>query len=160
MQHKRRRSEMWMILMACLLLTTGCASYLKVYGVTNPQEFRGIRVHEAVSYVVTKKIKTEKCPERTEDNIIHLAVGPAYDINVEPSSFAKTEFSVQFSDTGVLKQVTMNSTPQVAETINAVANLAEKVGKIAGGAAAPAAAADCGGIISETIESTRRLNVP
>ena len=120
---------------------------------------KGIRIHEIVSYVVTKKIKTQKCPERIENSIVHLAVGPAYDINVEPSTFAKSEFSVQFFDTGVLKQVTLNSTPQVAETINAVANLAEKVGKIAAAPAAAFAAQDCGAVTSEIIESVRRLQV-
>ncbi len=58
-------------------------------------EFKGIRIHETVSYVVTKKIKTQKCPERIENSIVHLAVGPAYEINVEPSTFAKSERTVK-----------------------------------------------------------------
>lgn len=151
---------MWTPVIAITLFLIGCGSKLQIYNVDpkQPNQYQGIRVHEAVNYVVTKKIKTEKCPERTEDSIVALAVGAPYDINVEPGLFAKSEFSVQFSDSGALKQVTLNSTPQVAETINAVANLAEKVGKIAA-AAAPVPAKDCGGVTAETIESVRRLQL-
>jgi hypothetical protein len=151
---------MWIIVIAIALILVGCGSKLKIYNVDpkQPDQYQGIRVHEAVSYVVTKKIKTEKCPERTEESIVHLPVGAPYDINVEPGWFAKSEFSVQFSDSGALKQVTLNSTPQVAETINAVANLAEKVGKIAA-PAAPVGARDCGAVTAETIESVRRLQL-
>ncbi len=100
-----------------VIAIAGCASKLVVHSADNPGAIRGIRVRAPVSYVVTKEIKTEKCPAKTEESIVHLAVGEAYDVTFESAPFAKSEFSVSFSDTGVLKQVSLNSTPQAAETL-------------------------------------------
>jgi hypothetical protein len=140
-----------------LVSMTGCASRLVVYSAKDsPNVVKGIRVHTPVSYLVTKEITTEKCPLRIEDSIIHLPVGEPYDITFEPSFFAKNEFSVSFGDNGVLKQVSLNSTPQVAETIKALAELTEKVGT-ALRASAKGAETACGAVTSETITSVKRL---
>ena len=140
-----------------LVSVTGCASRLVVYSAhDHPNEIRGIRVHAAVSYVIKKEILTERCPPRTEEEIVHLPVGEAYDITFVPGFFAKNEFSVSFGDQGVLKQVSLNSTPQGAETIKALGELAEKVGAALKSSAKGGETA-CGAVTSETIRSVRRL---
>lgn len=135
---------------------TGCASKLVVHNVSkNSNEIKGIRVRAPVSYIVTKQIETEKCPPRTEESIIHLPVGEPYDITFDPAPFGKAEFSISFTDTGALKQVTLNSDPQVAETISALAELTEKVA----GAVPLVALVDCGNVTKTSIISVRRLSL-
>jgi len=135
----------------------GCSSKLTILDASKaPSEIKGIRVHQRVPYILTKEIETEKCQTKIEESIVHLPVGDPYDINFVPSAFAKSEFSVTLNDDGGLKQVTLNSTPQLAETIKSVADLTEKVSKLAiAGAGAP----QCGAVVSETISSVRRLPI-
>jgi hypothetical protein len=146
-----------LIIFVMLVSMTGCASRLVVYSAAeNPNVVRGIRVRAPVSYVVTKEIKSEKCPLRIEEEIIHLPAGEPYDITFSPSFFAKNEFSVSFNDNGVLKQVSFNSTPQVAETIKALGELTEKL-SAAARLIAKGPEPACGAIISETITAVKRL---
>ena len=136
---------------------TGCAARLSVYSAQDhPNEFRGIRVHTPVSYMIRKEIQTEKCPLRVEDEIIHLPIGEAYDINFTPALLGKNEFTVSFSENGMLKQVSLNSTPQVAEMIKALGELTEKFGAALKPSAKGGETA-CGPVISETITSVKRL---
>jgi hypothetical protein len=150
-----RRDRLFLSL--AFLGIAGCASKLVIYSANeNPNEVKGIRVRAPASYVVTKEIETQKCPTRTEDSIIHLPVGEAYDITFDPAPFGKAEFAVSFSDTGVLRQISLNSTPQVAETIKAVAELTEKVSEFVPlGIKAP----DCGSVTSSRIVSVKRLTL-
>src|SRR5436309_11916399 len=142
------------VLGAFILGVLGCASKLQVFDASkNPGEVKGIRVHQNIPYILTKNVETEKCPPRIEESIVHLAVGSPYDINFEPAQFGKAEFTVIFADEGALKQVTLNSTPQVAETIKSLADLTEQVSKFAG--AARTSAPNCGGVKNETIIGAR-----
>jgi len=139
----------------------GCATKLVVHRVDpDSDEVSGIRVLSPVSYVVTRKIVTENCRERTEDEIVHLPAGEPYEINFDPGLFAKSEFSVSFSDNGVLKQVALNSTPQATETIKA---LGELTGKLTAAGLVPlvegAAKVDCGAVLSDKIIDVRRLEL-
>ena len=145
-----------LVLSLATLAVSGCASRLALFEASkNPSEIRGIRVRQRVPYIITKQIDTEKCPRRIEESIAHLAVGNPYDINFEPAQLAKTEFTVILADDGGLKQVTLNSTPQIAETIKAVAELAEKAAKLA----VLAPPVDCGAVKSETILEARPLPI-
>ena len=140
-----------------LVSAAGCASRLVVYSAhDHPNEVRGIRVNAPVSYLIRKEIKTEKCPLRVEEEIIHLPVGEAYDVNFAPGFFAKNEFTVSFGDNGNLKQVSLNSTPQGAETIKALGELTEKVGSVLKSSAKGGETA-CGAVTSEIITSVKRL---
>ena len=144
------------VLLAAVVMTaSACASKLAVFDAgSNPSNVRGIRVYQRVPYILTKQIETQKCPAKTEESIIHLAVGDPYDINFEPTQFAKTEFTLILSDDGALRQVTLNSTPQLAETIKSLGELTEKVSKLV-----IAAAPNCGAVTSETIVNVRRLAI-
>jgi hypothetical protein len=141
------------------IISTGCSSSLVVSAASpKPGEsfapLKGVRVHQRVPYVITKEIKMQRCT-RTEDSIVHLAVGEPYDINFNGAAFAKSEFTVILTDDGGLKQVTLNSTPQLAETLKSLGELTEKVS----GIIRPAFAPECGNLVSETIVSARRLEI-
>lgn len=146
-----------MFLAFLALALGGCASRLLVFGVSdNPAAVKGIRIHQRVPYILTKQIETQNCPPRTEESVTHLPIGDAYEINFEAAQFGKSEFTVALADDGALKQVTLNSTPQLAETIKSLAELTEKVSKFA---IAPAAGPNCGAMLKETIVSARRLPI-
>ncbi len=149
------KKELFFILIL-LISMTGCASKLVVYSANdNPNIIKGIRVYAPASYILTKEIETERCPPKTEESIIHLPHGDAYDITFESAPFAKSEFSVIFNDNGLLKQVTLNSTPQVADTIKALGELTEKISA----AVVPLTKIDCGAVTRETVKSVKRLKV-
>jgi hypothetical protein len=145
------------LLAAVSIITSSCASKLAVFDASaNPSTFRGIRVHQRVPYILTKEIETEKCPPKTEESIIYLPIGNPYDIRFDPAQLAKSEFTIVLTDDGGLRQVTLNSTPQVAEAIKSVGELAEKVSKFA---IAPAGVASCGALLSEKVIGARKLPI-
>jgi hypothetical protein len=92
-----------------------------------------IRVREAEPWLVKRTTVAEK-PQRTGAQcvrevtleIVHLP-GAAYTLDVRPGLFAASEFSVTLYESGTLKQVTVNSDPQVDETLEAVGALGEKL---------------------------------
>jgi hypothetical protein len=131
----------------------GCSSTLRTVAVTDPAVFHGIRVHTLESYVVRKEVVTQKCAPRTVESIEHLPIGRAYDLGFEPGWFASSQFSVSFTDSGLLKQVTLNTDPQVDETLSAAARLTEPLAGAPSLAAAPA----CGDVLSETIVEVKPL---
>ncbi len=86
------KKRLFMIFLFFMLMSVaGCASRLVVYSAhDHPNEIRGIRVNAPVSYLIRKEIKTEKCPLRVEEEIIHLPVGEAYDVNFSPVFLQRT----------------------------------------------------------------------
>lgn len=67
-------------ILVVILFGAGCAAKLVTTAVKPGDPLRGVRVRAPASYIVTKNIVTEKCDPRTEESIIHLAVGEPYDI--------------------------------------------------------------------------------
>jgi hypothetical protein len=64
-----------------------------------------------------------------------------YGLNIKGGEFASNEFSVTFHESGALKQVTLNSDPQIDETISATASLVKELGAAIPSAGVAAAAA-------------------
>ncbi|TSA00735.1 MAG: hypothetical protein D4R81_07290 [Nitrospiraceae bacterium] len=63
-----------------------------------------------------------------------------------------------FTDTGLLKQVSLNSTPQLAENLTAMAAVAKAI--VEGIKPVPIVAqVACGKVLSETIISVKRLMI-
>lgn len=151
-------ADTFSILVILSLCLSACSADLIVHNVVNPNVFNGIRVHSPANFKVTKKTLTERCPAQTTQAIVQLPLGEPYDVTVKTSWFAKSEFSVLFNDAGLLKQVTVNSTPQLAETITAMAALAKSIGEATKPTVA-IAQVDCGAVLSETIEKVERLAV-
>jgi hypothetical protein len=67
--------------------------------------------------------------------------------------FADNQFSVSFGDNGMLKQVTLNSDPQLDESLAAAAALTERLAAAAG----VTSVAACGATLSESILEVRPL---
>ncbi len=143
------------ILSFCL---SGCSADLVVHNVKDTSVFNGIRVYSPANFKVTTTTLTRNCPAQTTQAIVQLPLGEPYDVTVNTSWFAKSEFSVLFNDAGLLKQVTVNSTPQLAETLTAMAALAKSIGE-ATKPGVSMAQADCGPVLSEKIDKVERLQV-
>lgn len=111
-------------LLLVLLTTAGCAARLS----------EPVRVREAEPWLVKRTVVSER-PQRSGEarcvrevtlEIVHLP-GAAYTLDVRPGLFAASEFSVTLHESGTLKQVTLNSDPQVDETLEGVGALGEKL---------------------------------
>lgn len=93
-----------------------------------------VRVREAEPWLVKKSIVAERPPRSGEPQcvrevtleIVHLP-GAAYALDLRPGLFAASEFSVTLHESGTLKQVTLNSDPQVDEAIESVGVLGESL---------------------------------
>jgi hypothetical protein len=147
-----------LVVTGMLLCLSACSADLVVHNVKDTSVFNGIRVYSPANFKVTTTTLTSNCPPLTTQAIVQLPLGEPYDVTVNTSWFAKSEFSVLFNDAGLLKQVTVNSTPQLAETLTAMAALAKSIGE----AAKPGvsmAQADCGTVLSEKIDKVERLQV-
>lgn len=110
----------------CLLVLAGAACAARL---SQP-----VRVREAEPWLVKRTIVSERpqrvgeaqCVREVTLEIVHLP-GAAYTLDVRPGLFAASEFSVTLHESGTLKQVTLNSDPQIDETLEAVGSLAEKL---------------------------------
>ena len=133
-----------------LLCISACSADLVVRGAKDPTVFNGIRVYTPANLIVTTRILTDNCLPKSTQSIVQLPVGDPYDITVKPAWFAKSEFRLMLTDTGLLKEVTLNSTPQLAENLTAMATQAKAIGEII--KPAPSLRqVNCGAVLSETI---------
>lgn len=151
------------------LLSLGCGSKLAVVHSDTPGS--GILVPRQETYAVTKRIeKLDRnkmlCETETVQKTEFISVPGAkfYTVNVDPAWFAKTEFSLEFGDSGILKRATLNSDPQIDETITATATLVKEtaglVAKVAPAAVALNGQVDissCGTFKNETIVRVQTL---
>lgn len=79
----------------------------------------GVKPKETDQTRTTKKETRTMTTQRIED----LPLGKEFDINFFSAPLAKSEFTIEVNTNGTLKTVTLNSTPQVSETITALASL-------------------------------------
>jgi hypothetical protein len=93
-----------------------------------------VRVREAEPWLVKRTTVSERpqrggepqCVREVTLEIAHLP-GAAYALDVQPGLFASSEFSVTLHESGTLRQVTLNSDPQVDEALEAVGGLGESL---------------------------------
>jgi hypothetical protein len=136
--------------MGIVLCLSACSADLVVKEVKDPAVFNGIRVYTPAIFIVTTETKTAKCSLKTSRSFVQLPLGDPYDVTVKTAWFAKSEFNLKLTDTGLLNEVTLNSTPQLAENLNAMAALAKAIGE----AVKPGpslARVECGEVVSERI---------
>ena len=102
-----------------------------------------IQVRTAEAYLMKRTTLTERtqsgvrvCVEEVSLEVVFLPGGAVQELDFEPGLFSANQFSVTLADSGALRQVTLNSDPQVDETLAAAGNL---IGKAAGAAAEVAA---------------------
>jgi hypothetical protein len=141
-----------------VLCLSACSADLVIQGAKDPAVFHGIRVYGPANFIVTQETVTEHCPPKFTQSIVQLPLGDPYDVSVKTAWFTKSEFTVMFTDTGLLKQVTLNSTPQLAENLTAMAALAKAIGE-ATKPVSTFAQADCGAVLSEKINKVERFKI-
>ena len=101
-------------------------------------------VHKQITQ--TGKDAAGKSASCTENVVQFLSLpGDTYDLDIDAgwAWFSRNEFSVTLADNGTLKQVTLNSDPQIDETIQSTATLVKELGSLAGSAAAARSAGPC-----------------
>lgn len=110
-----------MRLLASLLIIislTGCASKLEVYD-SSKNKAKGVPVHipQLVQVTTVTKYKVAKGSEKYKDlctpetitSFDLMPLGERYYITFDPASLGDGEFSIEFTDKGLLKSVTLNS---------------------------------------------------
>ncbi|MEF8726715.1 MAG: hypothetical protein V5B34_00605 [Accumulibacter sp.] len=100
------------------VFVTGCASYLKTYD-SDEQPSVGIpiatpvlvKIVEITNYSVDPKQASysDYCTPVTSSKYEFLALGKRSYIAFDPAVFGKGEFKVEFTDSGALKSVSLNS---------------------------------------------------
>jgi hypothetical protein len=121
------------ITMSILLLA--CSARL-----SNPIRVPTLEVHAVHKQITqTGKDAAGRPAACTESVVQFLSLpGETYELNIDTkwAWFSKNEFSVTFADAGTLKQVTLNSDPQLDETIQSTATLVKELGSVVASAAA------------------------
>jgi hypothetical protein len=118
------------------LALSGCASSLKTYN-SNQESTPGVAVYSPVlveittvtDYIVDSQNSryTDFCTDVTESRLEFLPLGEVSYINFDASGFAKSEFSLSFSDKSVLTGVSLNSDPEISENVEKVAGLLDSI---------------------------------
>jgi len=110
---------------------------------SSPVRIPLLEVHAVQKRITqTGKDATGNDVKCTENVVQFLSLpGKTYDVNVETgwAWFSKNEFSVTFYDSGALKQLTLNSDPQLDETIRSSATLVKELGSVVASAVARSA---------------------
>jgi hypothetical protein len=138
----KRSTVARLALCPCLAFLVACSSKLS----------HDVMVPKTGTHVVVKTVtetgKNANDAAATCSSEIHqfvsLPTGEEYGLNVKTGRFgwfASNELSVSFYENGMLKQVTLNSDPQVDETLQASANLVKELGAALGPALGAARAA-------------------
>ncbi len=146
-----------------LLSLSACSANLVVQGVKDPTVFNGIRVYTPANFIVTHEIRTEirseRCPNKYTVTIEQLPVGDPYDIKIETGWFAGSQFHLMLTDTGLLKEVTLNSTHQLAENLTAMATLAKAMSEAVRPVPPSIAREECGNVVSDTIVKVEKFRL-
>jgi|OpeIllAssembly_1097287.scaffolds.fasta_scaffold88512_1 hypothetical protein len=128
--------------LAATLLVAGCAGKLVVYDDAKTKA-SGIPFRVAEVYVKwgwrdrQAKATGSSCTAVQFQEILSLPTGALYFVAAEPSSFAKTSFSIEYNDAGGVKKIALDSDPTPGvEAAKAAGQLITALAPLAGFAAA------------------------
>jgi len=147
--------------LALVVALAGCSAKLGVTGKPDSVSPKGLVYRAPVTMIVIVRKETytqsgRLCKEEILSEQMAMPLGDAYAVNIDNSTswFAENEFTMSFNDQGLLKQVTLNSNPQLDETLTATASLVKEVAAIAApapmlapGDSARAASEECGAVV-------------
>jgi hypothetical protein len=116
-----------MRLLPAIVLTAvlGCASELKVFDPNGEVKGFPILAPVAVKVITTttyevdpnhKEFKDYCTPDSSEDTKV-LPLGDRYFVTFDPAHLGKSEFKLEFTETALVKQVSLNSDPEVPEVL-------------------------------------------
>ena len=116
-------------------LCVGCASSLRVWD--GNREISGVPFNVAAVFV--KEFDRNRHSERgascTPAHVavtVSLPLGPRHYANVRPATFAKTGFSMEFGESGLLSGITLNTEPAGADTLRAATEAVTAVAPLVG----------------------------
>lgn len=119
-----------------LFVCTGCASHLQTFD-SQDRLAKGIpvrtpalvEVERVTSYqlVTTESAMARYCTPDTAVTLEFLPIGEQYYLSIDPAALGKSEFSVEISDAGALKKVTLGSDPGTATAVEAATGLVSAV---------------------------------
>jgi hypothetical protein len=112
-----------LVLLGAALVCSGCASQLQVWndaGAVNGVPFRASEVYVKSGFRNRHSEEGENCTRTPFVQTVALPTGRQYYVNVDPADLAKTGFSLSFNDNGSLSELTLNTEPAGADTIEAV----------------------------------------
>ena len=134
------------LLLAALFLA-GCNTNLVVStpGDTALSPKKGIpfslpKPHVAIA-TYTKLKSGKRCNPITFTKFVSLPTGALYHVNTRPQLFAKSEFTIELNEHGILKKIVFNADPELSETIASTAGLVTAIS----GDQAPSQAVPSGG---------------
>ena len=121
-------------LMVLIGLTSGCASSLKTFD-SNSKPTVGVPVSAPALVKITTKTTfsvvpgheafAAYCVEEVDSEFTFLPLGERSYITFDAAQFGKSEFKIEFNDTGALKAVSLNS--DAAAGVDAVGGIVSSV---------------------------------
>lgn len=118
------------LLAGALALASGCASQLRVvHGSETPDLVPVEETATWISYTKTQAWDGAKklCVRTVSAKPAFLPSGRRYYVGVDAARLADTEFSLELTEAGSLKKVSLNSDPQGDETLKAAGELAKNL---------------------------------
>lgn len=123
-----------------LVLCAGCASDLLVFD-SKGATAKGVPVGTPVLVKVTTTTtyavdpNNEKyssyCVDDASESYKVLPLGDLYFVTFNSAALGKSEFSLDFNDSGLLKTVKLNSDPRTAENIEATSKVIDSIAEVA-----------------------------
>lgn len=109
----------------------GCSTTLKVYDEAG-EEVNGIPIRTPEVYVMRGEYTTnskigKNCEPTPFVQTVSLPTGALHYVNAYPKVLASSEFNVNFSDSGVLQSIAVNSQPAANDFIDSAAGFATEV---------------------------------
>jgi len=119
-----------------LLVCAGCASSLRTYN-GELKQTKGIAVRVPILAEVTRvttyalvggdATKAMYCTPDTVVTLESIPIGEEYFISFDPAKFGKAEFSVELTDGGTLRKVSLGSDPGTSSAVEAATGLISAV---------------------------------
>jgi hypothetical protein len=115
-----------------LPLLMGCASTLRTY-TSSEQSMKGIPVHAPVLVEIERTTRYQLvsdnaelarfCTPETVVTLEFLPIGERYYVSFDPATFGKGEFSMEFTDGGALKKISLGSDPGTSAATEAATGM-------------------------------------
>ena len=141
-------------LIAIVVLLSGCTAELQVFD-SEEKTIEGVPFRTPVVYVMQGNYERHKkvgrnCMHNPFIEFISLPLGEQYFLSADPGPLSGSEFSVTFTDSGLLKHVSLNSESTFSETLDSITKLVSEGFPILGVDARPPGQAETAGIPAAT----------
>ena len=141
-------------LLAIVVLVSGCTAELQVFD-DEENTIDGVPFRAPVLYVMqgdyTKHKKLgSNCEHNPFTKFVSLPLGEQYFLTADPGPLSGSEFSVTFTNNGLLKHISLNSESTFSETLDSITKLVSEGFPILGVDARPSGQAEPAAIAGVT----------